>query len=425
MEATLQGIFTHCFDDYAKGIKLPLRMYKAADSIKQCRTAALGGHVQRCPDGHVQHIQYNSCKHRSCPRCAELPRTRWAEAQQARLLDCDHYHVVFTLPHELLGLWQHNRKWFARTLFEAVREALMTLMKDETFHGVTPGIVMSLHTWGRTLSLHPHIHCLVTGGGLTKQGHWKPVQNGYLLPSRVVRALYKGKLLASLWTALKSDDLALPEGLSRAYHERLLTALKDKQWNVRIQERYQHGRGVMRYLASYVKGGALSDRRILKADNERVSFLYKDHHDQKRKVMVLKTDHFMERVLWHVPIPGQHVLRHVGLYAHLSGAKRAECRRQLGQAETDEHPEPLDWQEFLEQKGLKDKGRCPDCGRRLVPAGPVEKRKNHQISIERSALHGSVQPGVESGPGTAWGLPRRRANSPGVGFFLSEQAPFN
>ncbi len=426
MEATLQGIFGHCFDDYAKGRKLPLRMYKAADAIKQCRTSELGGHVQRCPQGHVQHIQYNSCKHRSCPRCSELPKTRWAEAQQARLLACDHYHVIFTLPHELLALWQHNRRWFARTLFQASRETLMTLMQDESHHGVKPGLIMSLHTWGRTLSLHPHIHCLVTGGGLTKQGDWKGVKNGYLLPSRVVRALYKGRLLSLLWAALKADELCFPEAQGHAYYERLLTALKRKEWNVRIQERYPHGQGVMRYLARYVKGGALSDRRVLTANKGQVSFLYKDHRDSKRKVMALETGHFMERILWHVPIPGQHVLRHVGLYAHLSGAKRAACREQLGQPETDEVTVPMDWQAYMEKRGFKDKSVCSTCGQRMIQAGVVAKRrKGNQNSIGVRLRCNRVQQGVEVGAAGFRGSTEFIASSAAGGFFLPEQAPLN
>jgi len=170
MDTTLQAIFCRSFDSYAAGKRLPLQSHKAAHAIMQCRTAALGGHVQRCPEDHVSRNEYNSCKHRSCPRCAALPKARWAEAQQARLLGCDHYHVVFTLPHELLALWTSNRAWFIDALFQTCRDTLMTLLQDARYLGAIPGIVMSLHTWGRTLSLHPHIHCLVTGGGLSRAG---------------------------------------------------------------------------------------------------------------------------------------------------------------------------------------------------------------------------------------------------------------
>lgn len=374
MDATLQGIFMEQFAAYAKDRKLPLRAHRAAEAIVQCRTPALGGHEQCCPDGHVSRIQYHACKHRSCPRCAALAKARWVESQQARLLACDHYHVVFTLPHELLGLWSWNRAWLADALFQAVRETLMTLLQDPRHLGALPGMVMALHTWGRTLNLHPHIHCLVTGGGLDPAGVWKPVTGGYLLPVRVVKALYKGKLLARLWSALQAGALALPSGLGRAALEHLLKAVGRKTWNVRLQERYAHGRGVMVYLSRYGKGGPISDRRIAQADAAQTRFRYTDHRDGKSKLMAVPTSHFIERVLWHVPEPGQHTVRHCGLYAHQGRAKRALCRAQLGQGPEQERIEVLDWVTFMERFGPARVADCPQCGQRLVRGRAIAKR---------------------------------------------------
>lgn len=394
MEATLQGIFAAQFAPYAQGKHLPALAYKAARAIIECRSAALGGHVQRCPAGHVTRIQYNACRHRSCPRCSALPKVRWAEAQQARLLACDHYHVVFTLPHELLELWCLNRAWFVDALFQASRDTLMTLLGDERHLGALPGVVMALHTWGRTLSLHPHIHCLVTGGGLTASGDWRASKRGYLLPVRVVKALYKGKLLARLWTALQSGALKLPEGRCAADIARLLKAVGRKGWNVRVQERYAHGRGVMRYLARYVKGGPISDRRLLSATPSQVALGYTDHRDGKSKVLRLSTGHFIQRVLWHVPETGQHTIRHYGLYAHRARAKRAQCREQLGQDPETETIDRLDWQSFWDQLGQSDKGRCPDCGVRLVAGTHFQRRRNtNSIGRTRS---GFIQQAVQA-----------------------------
>ena len=216
MKATVQQIFQQHFAHYQSSHPLAYKHYQAANALMHCRTAAMGGHVQRCPDGHEQRIQYHSCKHRSCPLCNALPKAQWVEKQKARLLRCDHYHVVFTLPHELLDLWRYNTRWFTHTFFTVVRDTLMTLLKDERHLGALPGILMSMHTWGRTLNLHPHIHCLVTGGGLTTAGDWKPVKHDYLLPVRVVKALYQGKLLARLWEGLNTQALTLPPQLSEA-----------------------------------------------------------------------------------------------------------------------------------------------------------------------------------------------------------------
>lgn len=381
MDATLQGVFHAHFDQFMQTHTLAHKHYQAANAIMACRTEAMGGHIQRCPDAHEERVQYHSCKHRSCPRCQALAKVRWADAQQARLLACDHYHVIFTLPHELLDLWQYNTRWFADALFQAARDTLMTLLQDEKHLGAVPGILMALHTWGRTLNLHPHVHCLVTGGGLDAQQQWRALRYDYLLPVAVVKALYKGKLLARLWTALQDGALHRPAGQSQGEIQRLLRKLNEKAWNVRIQERYPHGQGVLRYLARYVKGGAITDRRLVHTDAQRVTFDYTDHHDQRRKQMTLSAEHFLQRVLWHVPEPGQHTVRHYGLYAHHGRAKRAQCRAQLGQGPEQATPAPLDWQRFMANLGHKQAGRCSICGKALLRCEDVARVRRIKNSL--------------------------------------------
>jgi hypothetical protein len=394
MDATLQSVFNMHFEQYMQTHALPLKHFKAANAIMACRTEAMGGHVQRCPDHHEEHVQYHSCKHRSCPRCHALEKARWVEQQQARLLACDHYHVIFTLPHELLDLWQLNTRWFANTLFQAARDTLITLLQDEKHLGATPGILMALHTWGRTLTLHPHVHCLVTGGGLDAQQQWRALCYDYLLPVAVVKALYKGKLLARLWTALQAGELAVPAGQTQADVQRLFRQLNDKPWNVRIQERYPQGHGVMLYLSRYVKGGAITDRRLLHTDEKQVVFDYVDHHDQQRKRMRLSLDHFLQRVLWHVPEPGQHTVRHYGLYAHHGRDKRARCREQLNQGPEQRSVDPLDWQRFMHQLGRTQVGKCSTCGKALLRCEDVARKKCVKNSLYKRAQHAFVQQDV-------------------------------
>lgn len=384
MEATLHGIFNAHFERYTRHHKLALKHHKAARAIMACRTEAMGGHVQRCPDDHESHIQYHSCHHRSCPRCHALSNAQWVDAQQARLLACDHYHVVFTLPHELLDLWQRNTRWFANALFGASRDTLMTLLQDKKHLGALPGMVMALHTWGRTLSLHPHVHCLVTGGGLDAQSQWRSLRYDYLLPVAVVKALYKGKLLARLWTALLADELHLPAGQGRGALQRVLRQLNDKPWNVRIQERYPHGQGVLKYLSRYVKGGAIRDGHLRAADAQHVSFDYTDHQDHRRKTLTLSTEHFMQRVLWHVPELGQHTVRQYGLYAYQARNKRTVCRSQLGQAPEQDHINPLDWRQFMEKTGQAKKTSCSICGKALLRCDLVPRTRRNEISLYKS-----------------------------------------
>jgi len=396
MEATLQGIFEAGFDSYAKERTLPLKAYKAASAIRNCRTARLGGHVQCCPEGHVTHVQYNSCKHRSCPRCAALPKARWVESQRSRLLRCDHYHAIFTMPRELQPLWLRNQRWFSDALFQSCRETLMELLKDPKYLGATPGILMSLHTWGRSLILHPHVHCLITGGGLEEgTGKWKESKDGFLLPVRVVKALYKGKLLSRLWDALNEGKLMLPPDQTDRSIGWMLKQINRKHWNVRLKERYSHGRGVMLYLSRYVKGGAISDRRILSCDEKKIVFRYKDHRDGKNKLLRLGPEQFIQRILWHIPETGQHMIRHYGLYAHQVRDKRAICRDLLGQEAEPKTTEGMDWQSFWERLGTTDRSHCPTCGKRMIQSMRLSgTRRETQNSIGERPLRGYVQQGV-------------------------------
>src|SRR5215471_3583544 len=168
---TLQTIFQDAFPAYEQRHALPAHVRRAAHALMQCRTAALGGHIQACPDG-------------SCPQCAYLQTERWLALQRARLLACDHYHVIFTLPHDLNALWLANVPVMTTLLFQAVRDTLGSLLADPKYLGAQPGILAALHTWSQTLGLHPHVHCLVTGGGLTPAGQWVAVRHGFLLPVR-------------------------------------------------------------------------------------------------------------------------------------------------------------------------------------------------------------------------------------------------
>src|SRR5207249_1014200 len=270
--------FQAAFPAYELSQALPAHVRRAAHAIMQCRTAALGGHVQACPDGHFTRIWYNSCRHRACPQCAYLQTERWLALQRARLLACDHYHVIFTLPHDLNPLWLANVPLMTTLLLQAVRDTLGTLLADPKYLGAQPGIIAALHTWSQTLVLHPHMHCLVTGGGLTADGSWKAVRQGFLLPVRVVMAVLRGKLLAAIRQALACEELRLPEGSRPQQMLNLLIRLghpRKTKWNVHIRERYRHGAGVVTYLARYLRGGPIKNARLVAYDGACVTFTYR------------------------------------------------------------------------------------------------------------------------------------------------------
>jgi hypothetical protein len=182
----LDRILISKYKEFEEQYPLPNYVRSAIRLLMRCRTEALGGHVLSCPDNHVRRAMYNSCGHRFCPKCAFRKIEQWLDKQRSRLLACDHYHVIFTIPSELNELWLSNVKVMFGLLFRSVSRTLLELLEDEKYLGARPGIIATLHTWGRTLILHPHIHCLVTGGGLTRKNEWREVSNGFLLPVRVV-----------------------------------------------------------------------------------------------------------------------------------------------------------------------------------------------------------------------------------------------
>jgi hypothetical protein len=317
-------------------------------------------------------VWYNSCGHRSCPQCSHLAKERWLEKQKARLLACDHFHVIFTIAQELHQLWWLNSRLLIEILFHSARDTLFELLGDNRHLGALPGMVISLHTWGRTLSLHPHVHCLVTGGGLCPAGEWISVNNGYLLPVRVVRVMFRGKFLDAVRQALEKGRLALPSGMTEQKLKNLLNQLGRKKWNVCIRERYSHGSGVISYLARYVRGGPMSNQKLLCVDEVGVTFRYRDHRDGKVKPMTLTAEEFMERVLWHVPEKGIQVVRHYGLYGRCGRKLRDKCRTQQGQG-AEQAPVVLAVERYWEKAGHPEKLCCPVCGERLIRGGQIPR----------------------------------------------------
>lgn len=311
---SLQDIFVQHFPAYAATRQLHPREWRAAWCISQCYGPALGAHVLRCPEGHYERLQPHACRHRSCPRCVQPGRSRWIDAQMQRLLPCPHFHAIFTVAHELLALWTFNREQMTQLLFECARDSLLQLMADPEHLGAMPGVLMSLHTWGRNLSHHPHLHCLVTAGGLDARSQWKATRTHVPISALPLKKLFRGKLLGQLGAMLTHGRLHLPPEQDQHYWRSVIRQLYRKEFNVEVCDVYQHGRGVALYLARYVKGGPLPKDRELHCDGTNVRFPYKDHRDGKRKTMTLPVQQFIARILWHAPPRGSHTTRYAGLY---------------------------------------------------------------------------------------------------------------
>lgn len=343
-----------------------------AYAVMGCRTAALGGHVWRCPEGHEELVVWNSCKHRACSQCSGLERGRWLDRMRRLLaLDCGYHHVVFTVPHELTELWQWNRSWFAEQVLGASRQTLLQLLGQPRWLGALPGIVLSWQTWGRNLIVHPHVHALVTAGGWTGSG-WKALKHDYLLPTVVLRAVFRGQLRTRLLAGLSSGELVLPAGQSAMDIRRLLKTLYRKEWCVHVQPRYRHGQGVLMYLARYVRGGPLRQHQILALTQTHVTFRYTDHHDQRMKSMRLPLADFLFRLSEHVPEPGFRVVRYAGIYASGQRAVLAQVRQVLGMAPAEPAPSYLTAQDYLERLGHGDQMTCSVCKRRYVQQDKID-----------------------------------------------------
>jgi hypothetical protein len=291
-------------------------------------------------------------------------------------LACNHDPVIFTLPDELRGLGLANGRVLTDVLFSTVRETLCELLGDERYLGAQPGLVAALHTWSQTLVLHPHVHGLVTGGGLTADGQWHTVRHGFLLPLRVVMAVFRGTLLAAIETAWRRGQLTLPAGMTRRPWETFRHKLGRRKGNGHVRERYPHGNGVLTSLARSIRGGPLAHTRLVACENGTVAFRYRVNGEAtgstRRALMTWPSAECIRRALVHGPEPGTKVVRGYGLYAPTKGEALAVGRAHVGQGPVVQPP-ALDWQTACQDRGDAHPERCPRCGRRLVAIGVIPR----------------------------------------------------
>ncbi len=345
-----------------------------------CRTVALGGHTKVCLNGHIEGIWYNSCKHRMCPQCNGLAKERWLEKQKATLLNCAHRHIIFTIPHEFHALWRFNTSQMTDLLFKAARDTIMTLCADPQHLGGMPGFLCALHTWGRSLSLHPHIHCLITEGGLDSAGTWRTPKRDCFLPAKVVMVLFRGQFLAYLKATVKRGTITLPPDTSETRIYNLINKLgRKKKWNVNVRERYPYGESIATYLARYVRGGPLHNSQLHNLTDSHVTFRYYSHNDnsdgQKRRPTDLTLTHndFIERLLCHIPPPGKHVVRTFGIYSSRQIGTLNTLRKHFKQAPV-EAPPILSWESYYKKvTGEEAPSRCSQCGEPLLQGLAIKR----------------------------------------------------
>lgn len=297
---------------------------KVLQRIRSCRTAALGYHVYGCTKdecGYIQY-QYHSCKDRHCPNCGAVKKQEWIEARSRELLPVKYYHVVFTLPHELNSLVMGHRKLLYKLLFDASAATLLSFAKDEKYLGATPGIISVLHTWGQQLSFHPHIHCIMSGGGLTQDNGWKNAVNNdrhFLFPVKAMSIVYRTKFLQALQQMINKSEVALSQ---KQDGKQLINQLYQKEWIVYAKAPFGGPHTVIEYLGRYTHKVAISNHRIqgIDAQTGRVNFTYKDYSDNgTQKQMTLTSHEFIRRFTQHI-LP-EHFTK-IRTYGYLSNRGR-------------------------------------------------------------------------------------------------------
>lgn len=371
-KVTVQGLFDQHKNDLLDRLNLPLHQLKAFDSLSSCRTANLGGHVQRCQNGHLNGVWYNSCKHRSCPQCRSVATEEWLLNTKRLLLECPHHHVVFNIPQELRVVCRYNRALMTGLLFKAAQHTLLKFSNDPKYLGATPGILSAYHNWGRNLSENPHVHVLITHGGLDSAGNWVRPKKEILFPQAAVMKVFRGKLLDSIRNALNRPDFSFPEDLDITRAKKLLNKLGRVRWATYFCERYDHGGGVAKYLARYVKRGPLNNGQLVNLKDDRVTFRYQSHTTKRLETMNLSVEHFTKRLLEHVPPARQARIRYCGLYSPSSRSKLNTARESLGQEAVTERM-VIDWMSYLEDRGKLP--LCKECQQPLMHRETLERER--------------------------------------------------
>ncbi len=349
-------------------------------AIEACRSATLGGHVEQCDDCGQIRIAYNSCRNRHCPKCQGLARAEWLADRQADLLPVEYFHVVFTVPAPIAEIAFQNKTVVYAILFTAAAETLRIVAADPKHLGAEIGLVAVLHTWGQNLHHHPHVHCLVPGGGPSvDQTRWVGCRPGFFLPVKVLSRLYRRLFLTRLQAAFDAGQLrfsgALASLATRGLFVASLRPLRAIPWVVYAKRPFGGPGQVLDYLARYTHRVAIANSRLVALADGRVSFLWKDyrHHD-KRKAMTLDADEFIRRFLLHVLPAGFHRIRHYGYLANGGrAAKLACCRRLLAAPEPAPPVAAADYRERYEQLTGHSLDLCPCCGGRMIEIGVIPR----------------------------------------------------
>ena len=362
--STVAEVIRSCLDEFLEryGSELTPEQRRALHDLISCRTAALGGHVLGCPECGHQQIAYNSCGNRHCPTCQATAAARWLEARAAELLPVPYFHLVFTLPDALDPIALANPGVVYDLLLRSAAETVLEVAADPKLLGAQSGVLAVLHTWGQTLQFHPHVHCVVPGGGLSPDGtRWVASDSHFFLPVRVLSRVFRGKFLAGLRAAFKNGAVRF----AADQFDQVMSVAAHTDWVVYAKPPFGGPEQVLKYLARYTHRVAISNARLLGFQDGMVRFRYKDYaHGNRKRVMTLTALEFVRRLLLHVLPTGFQRIRHYGILANCHRqAKLALCRQLLGSgtaAEPELAEETREPRESL--SSITPTRVCPACG---------------------------------------------------------------
>lgn len=357
----VQDIFNEYGDDYRANHKLSSVQYKAMFAIENCRTAKLGGHVDVCDNCGYTQISYNSCKNRHCPKCQTLAKERWIDNQKYNLLNIGYFHVVLTIPSELNSIVFQNQKVMYNLLFKSASETLKELAADKKYLGAKIGFTSILHTWGQNLMHHPHIHCIVPGGGLNSIGKWVNSRKNFFLPVKAISRKFRGKFLYYFKQAKLEFYGNQKHYTDDVSFQNLLNILYKKEWIVYCKAPFKDAACVIEYLGRYTHRVAISNNRILNMKDGKVSFKWRDYKDNNKwKVMTVSAFEFIRRFLIHIMPHRFMKIRHYGLLGNRNKNTKLKICKQLTNTPIL-IKEKISTIELIEKIVGRDISLCPKC----------------------------------------------------------------
>jgi hypothetical protein len=371
-------IFRHHGARYraAQGDRLSRSQRRVMAAIEACRTATLGGHAEVCADCGIPRIAYNSCRNRHCPKCQGLAQAQWVADRQADLLPVPYFHLVFTVPPVVAEWALGNKEVIYGILFRAAAQTLQTIAADPRHLGAEIGLIAVLHTWGQNLHHHPHVHCIVPGGGPAPDGQrWVACRPGFFLPVHVLSKWYRRRFLEALKDAYRTGGL-VGVGDPGAF-ARHLDALSRIDWVVYAKPPFGGPTTVLEYLGRYTHRVAMANSRLIEDRDGSIRFRWKDYrHHGRSKVMTLTADEFIRRFLLHTLPDGFHRIRHYGFLANGQRCAKLALCRQLLEANAPAPIEPVkDYRERYHQLTGHALDRCPLCGGPMILLGPVPPQR--------------------------------------------------